>query len=212
MSQQEEHPVVFISYSHDDDEHSAWVEVLAGHLRQHGVDVIFDKWDLHLGKDLRFFMEHGLSKSRKVICVCSEKYVAKFNAGTGGVGYESNIITQDLLRHATLEYVLPIVRNNYTKTPTPIALGTKLYIDFSDESKYWDNYRHLLETIYERTRDKIPQLGPSPFASSLAEQISIQTKIDSLKYVSTSMSGNVSFDFADNNGIYPGHLKGSSAA
>ena len=176
MSQQEEHPIVFMSYSHDNDKHSAWVETLAGYLRQHGVDVIFDKWDLHLGKDLRFFMEYGLSKSRKVICVCSEAYVSKFNAGIGGVGYESNIITQDLLRNATMEYVLPIVRNNYSSTPTPIALGTKFYIDFSDESQFWEKYRTLLETIYERTRNKIPQLGPNPFTSSLSEQISIQTK------------------------------------
>lgn len=202
MSQQEEHPIVFISYSHDDDNHSAWVESLACYLRQHGVDVIFDKWDLSLGKDLRFFMENGLSKCRKVICVCSETYVAKFNAGVGGVGYESNIITQDLLRNVTGEYILPIVRNNYTKNPVPIALGTKFYVDFSDESKFWGNYRLLLEAIYGRTRDKIPQLGVNPFTTSLAEQISIQTKIDSLKYVSYSMFGKITFYFSDNDGIF----------
>ena len=61
-----ENPTVFISYSHDNDEHRAWVLKLATDLRYHGVNAILDQWDLRIGTDLRFFMENGLSASTLV--------------------------------------------------------------------------------------------------------------------------------------------------
>ena len=89
------HPKVFISYSWDtengDDEHKKWVRDLATKLRSHGVDVILDQFDLRLGDDLPFFMEQGLTISHLVICICSEKYTEKANAGKKGVGYEKRI-------------------------------------------------------------------------------------------------------------------------
>ena len=97
-----ENPTVFISYSHDNDEHKAWVLKLATNLRSHGVNAILDQWDLRLGTDLRFFMENGLSSSALVLCVCSENYVRKVDAGTGGSGYEGMIMTQGLLQNAFL--------------------------------------------------------------------------------------------------------------
>lgn len=51
----EEHPKVFISYSHDSEEHKNWVLKLATHLRDHGVDVVLDQWNVRLGDDLPFF-------------------------------------------------------------------------------------------------------------------------------------------------------------
>ena len=53
-------PSVFISYSHDDQNHKNWVRKLATNLRFHGVDVILDQFDLRIGTDLRFFMESDL--------------------------------------------------------------------------------------------------------------------------------------------------------
>ena len=39
-------PTVFISYSHDSKVHKQWVLELAQKLRQNGVDIIIDQWDL----------------------------------------------------------------------------------------------------------------------------------------------------------------------
>ncbi len=47
----EQNPKVFISYSHDSDEHKKWVLNLATKLRRHGVDAILDQWDLRIGQD-----------------------------------------------------------------------------------------------------------------------------------------------------------------
>lgn len=108
-----EHPKVFISYSHDSDTHKNWVLKLATDLRQHfGVDVILDQWDLRVGGDLSLFMEQGLSESSLVICICSDEYVRKANAGIGGSGYEKMILTQSLLKNTNIDYILPVVRCN----------------------------------------------------------------------------------------------------
>lgn len=43
-------PKLFISYSWSSPEHEQWVVDLAAELRESGVDVILDKWDLKEGK------------------------------------------------------------------------------------------------------------------------------------------------------------------
>ena len=55
-------PRVFISYSWTNQTHADWVYNLATKLRtEHGIDVIFDKWDLKPGHDLNYFMEQIVS-------------------------------------------------------------------------------------------------------------------------------------------------------
>lgn len=143
-----DNPTVFISYSHDDEKHKNWVLKLATDLRSHGVDAILDQWDLRLGADLRFFMENGLSASKLVLCICSETYVQKVNSGTGGAGYEGMIMSQPLLSNANSEFVISIVRNNSSAQKVPLAFGSKLYIDFSEDTQYVAKYMELLERIY----------------------------------------------------------------
>jgi len=52
-----ENPKVFISYSWSSPQHEQWIIHLAIELRQAGVDVILDKWDLKEGHDAIAFME-----------------------------------------------------------------------------------------------------------------------------------------------------------
>ena len=195
-------PNVFISYSHDSDEHKEWVLKLASDLRSHGVNTILDQWDLRLGSDLRFFMENGLSDANLVLCICSERYVKKVNSGEGGSGYEAMIMTQPLLQNANTEFVIAIVRNNSAVQKVPLAFGSKLYIDFSDDFQYVARYQELLERIYGEDSKKKPPLGKNPFSDDLGRQIEKKIKIDSVKYHSHSMSGTVVFRFDNNNGDY----------
>ena len=197
-----ENPTVFISYSHDSDEHNAWVLKLATDLRSHGVNAILDQWDLRLGTDLRFFMENGLSSSALVLCVCSENYVRKVNTGTGGSGYEGMIMTQGLLQNAKVEYVIPIVRNNPSGRKVPLAFGSKLYTDFSDDSKYVEKYQELLERIYGEDVKRKPALGKNPFSDKNANSITIMTDLEKTKYHNPLMEDSVSFDFKNNSGCF----------
>lgn len=195
-------PTVFISYSHDDKQHEAWVLKLASDLRSHGVNAILDQWDLRLGADLRFFMEHGLSASNLVLCVCSEMYVQKVNSGIGGAGYEGMIMSQSLLSNANSEFVISIVRNNSSPQKVPLAFGSKLYIDFSDDAQYIAKYWELLERIYGEDSKKKPPLGKNPFSARLSEAIAVKTEIEKALYHSPAMDGVVTFLFDNNDGVY----------
>lgn len=197
-----ENPTVFISYSHDNDEHKAWVLKLATDLRSHGVNTILDQWDLRLGTDLRFFMENGLSSSVLVLCVCSENYVRKVDSGTGGSGYEGMIMTQGLLQNAKAEYVIPIVRNNPSGRKVPLAFSSKLYTDFSDDSNYVARYQELLERIYGEDTKKKPPLGKNPFSEELSNDIRMKIAVESVQYSSPAMDGTIVFRFDNNNGRY----------
>src|SRR5436189_1823946 len=90
-------PRVFISYSHDTPAHKQWVLNVAIRLRQGGVDATLDQWDLRLGEDLARFMESGIRECDRVIVVLSVEYVRKANEGKGGVGYEKQIVTKQLI-------------------------------------------------------------------------------------------------------------------
>lgn len=198
----EENTIVFISYAHDSEEHKEWVKSLATRLRTHGVDVILDQWDLHIGQDLRFFMEQGVTKSKMVLCVCSENYVNKADSGIGGTGYESMIISRDLLKNVNLEYIIPIIRNNNSDNKLPICLGTKLYIDFSDDELFFENYRKLLERIYREDEKKKPALGKNPFSNDVSNEIIVKTNIDAIKYCAPGDNGVVTFEYDNNDHIY----------
>jgi len=93
-----ETPSVFISYSHDSHEHRRWVADLASKLMNNGVDVILDQWDLGLGDDAIKFMEHGVTKAKRVLMICTAPYVRKVNDGQGGAGYEGMIVTGELVQ------------------------------------------------------------------------------------------------------------------
>ena len=197
-----ENPTVFISYSQDSEEHKKWVLKLGTDLHSHGVKVILDQWDLRLGMDLRFFMENGLSESSLVLCICSEKYVQKVDTGVGGSGYEGMIMTQDLLRNANANYIIPIVRNNDSAQKVPLAFGSKLYIDFSDDNQYISKYQGLLERIYGEDLKRKPEFGKNPFSTDIAHQVEVKTEIEKIKYHSPGMDGTVNFDFDNNNKKY----------
>lgn len=197
-----DNPTVFISYSHDNEEHKAWVLKLASDLRRHGVNAILDQWDLHIGNDLRFFMENGLSSSKLVLCICSQNYVQKVNTGKGGSGYEGMIITQPLLTDANSDFIIPIIRNNNSIDKVPKAFGSKLYIDFSDDDKYVIKYSELLAHIYGEYGKRKPPLGENPFNGDLSKQIDIKTNLETVKYHSPGMEGTVIFRFDNNNGHY----------
>ena len=193
-------PKVFVSYSHDNEEHKEWVLQLAIRLRSNGVDIILDRWNLKLGSDLAAFMEQGLSKSQRVICICSEKYVTKANEGKGGAGYEKQIISAEYIQDQNSNWVIPLIRNNDTTKKVPIFLGGRQYIDFNDSNLY-SKYEELLRDILDEPVLPIPPIGKNPFKNikDFAKQRFIPSNE---KYVSPAVKGLVTFDYSNNNGRY----------
>lgn len=155
-------PTVFVSYSHDSQEHKKWVLDLATRLRNTGIDAALDQWDLRPGDDLPHFMERNLASSDYVVMVCTENYVTKANNGTGGVGYEKMIITADLLSRIDSNKVIPVIRQAGTNK-TPTFLKTKLYIDFSRSDEFEFSFDELVRAIHGAPLYKKPAVGNNPF-------------------------------------------------
>ncbi|MEB0100102.1 toll/interleukin-1 receptor domain-containing protein [Pseudomonas sp. CCI3.2] len=154
---------VFISYSHDSDEHKAWVLKLATDLRRNGLDAILDQWDLVLGSNLPRFMEQGLSGSEKVLVICTDNYIEKSNAGNGGVGYEGQILTAEIYRRQDSVKYIPLVRGVTAVVKTPTCFDGRLYSDFTDQDNYENNFNALIHNLYGVMLLPKPALGPSPF-------------------------------------------------
>lgn len=62
-------PKVFISYSHDSQQHKDWVLRLANELRTNGIDAKLDQWDLSPGQDIApsWLEAYGL----RIVCYSS---------------------------------------------------------------------------------------------------------------------------------------------
>ena len=155
-------PKVFISYSHDNQEHKKWVLDLATRLRGSGVDAIIDQWELRPGDDLPHFMEVHLADSDYIIMVCTDTYVDKANKGVGGVGYEKMIITADLLTNIDSNKIIPIIKQSGTHN-VPTFLKTKLFIDFSRDSDYEYSFDELVRTFHDAPLFEKPEIGNNPF-------------------------------------------------
>ena len=194
-------PNVFMSYSHDSDQHKDWVLKLATRLVANGVNVLLDQWDLTLGSDLPRFMESGLTSADRVLAICTEVYVEKANAGRGGVGYEKMILTAQLMQNVTADRIVPVIRANSLAQPLPVFLSSRVYIDFRDDLAYEIKYAELLRDIHGQQIKPRPQLGANPFTTfptPSAPLISFGPE----RYVSPASTGLVTFDYSNNNGRY----------
>ena len=155
-------PKVFISYSHDSSQHKRWVLEFAATIRERGVDAILDQWELRPGDDLPHFMEMQLDQADYVLMICTEKYVEKANKGTGGVGYEKMIMTASMLSRIDSNKVIPIIRQNGTKT-LPTFMSTKVYMDFSRDEDTEYNFDDLMRTLLNAPLFEKPAIGSNPF-------------------------------------------------
>ena len=164
-------PKVFISYSHDSDEHREWVLRFSTKLRQNGVDVILDRWDLGAGDDMTLFMEKGVRDSDRVLVICTDAYVRKADAGEGGVGYERMIITAQLVQDVGTAKFIPIIRRSSDTKKTPTFLETRIYIDFTDEDEFDEKFDDLLQEVSNARHLRKPPLGKNPYVNQSYTQV-----------------------------------------
>jgi TIR domain len=164
-------PTCFISYSHDSEEHKAWVRKLAKALISKGVKVTLDQWDLKLGMDLAHFMETGVRNAQTVLLIGTPRFADKANQGQGGVGYEKNIVTASIYNNlGDPTKFVPIVREgeDHTKALPTYLLG-KLGLDMRKDEEFDKKLEELIYHIYEESLNPRPGLGKKPkFSASNA--------------------------------------------
>lgn len=149
-------PRVFISYSWDSEEHKAWVKDLAVRLRNNGVDITLDDWQVKPATRLPHFMEKAVRENDFVLIVCTEGYRKKVEKRAGGVGYEGGIITGEILEIGNQEKFVPLLRSEEWLNSRPSWLAGANYLDFRGSPYQETAYARLLDTVFEL----LPQAPP----------------------------------------------------
>ena len=165
-----EGPKTFISYSWSAPDHEQWVIDLATQLVESGVEVILDKWDLREGADKYAFMEKMVTdlSMRKVVVVCDRIYAEKADGREGGVGTETQIISQEIYSQVDptdqeQKFVAVITEKDEQDQPyVPTFLKSRIYIDMSESGTSADAFERLLRWIYDQPLYKKPDKGKPP--------------------------------------------------
>lgn len=160
-------PRVFISYSHDSDEHRRNVLAFAQSLRGNGIDAVLDQY-VESDPPLSWpqWMTNQIDSSDFVILVMTPEYRLRFLGrqppGTGkGVRWESLIITSDLY-HEAREHVkfIPVLIADESPSciPSPLSLTTFYLVGSPPDFDLDRLLRHLLH----RPAAAPAALGPPP--------------------------------------------------
>ena len=163
-------PTAFITYSWDDEDHKAWVKGLAERLRGDGVDVLLDIWEVAPGGQMPEFMERGVADSDFVLVICTPGYRERSDERRGGVGYEGHIITSEMAVRGNHEKFIPILRWGTWGDggPTDAAaawIRGKRYIDMSGDPYSEEQYKELVQTLFD-VREEAPPIGEPPSIAS----------------------------------------------
>ena len=174
-----ESPKLFISYSWSNATHEQWVVSLATELRESGVDVILDKWDLKEGHDAVAFMEKMVTDPaiKKVAMITDKTYAEKADGRAGGVGTETQIISQEVYDNQKQDKFVAVVtqKDEQGKPYLPTYYKSRIYIDLSESEDYGENLEKLIRWIFDKPLLVKPELGPPPAFLDEKDGISLGT-------------------------------------
>lgn len=148
----ESRPCVFISYSHDSDEHRQRVLGLSERLRADGIETILDRY-VENGSPLEGWprwMLNGLDRATHVLCVCTETYYRRFRGhevpGKGkGVDWEGALITQELYdARSVSQKFIPVLATTADEPQVPEPLRAQTHYVIDSEDSYQGLYDALL--------------------------------------------------------------------
>lgn len=137
---------VFISYSWDSPLHKNWVQELTQELSKHNIDIIIDQKDLSPGKEATYFMENATLTSAVYIAICSTNYVYKADNRQNSVGYETTILTNEILERSGELNIIPIIRDNPSKK-RPRCFGSRYYVDMDHDNWKGESLMELVKAI-----------------------------------------------------------------
>lgn len=168
-------PKVFISYAWESDDLKDWVKNLAVELRNNGIDAKLDQWEIIPGDQMPHFMEKSVRENDYVFIICTPKYKLKSENRIGGVGYEGDIMTAEVLQNSNHRKFIPIVQSGEKDTSIPSWLKGKYFIDLSNDSHFEKNFEDLITTVFN-SREVAPKLGqiPSRFQKQVTNPIERQ--------------------------------------
>jgi tetratricopeptide (TPR) repeat protein len=156
-------PKVFISYSHDSDEHAARVRAFGASLSRDGCECRIDVFK-DTGQDWPAWMTRQLTEADFVLCVVTETYSRRF-AGNElpdvglGVGWEAGLIRRLLYGKKLLnERIFPVVLTGTDQQHIPLELQGYDYFLLDGQP----GYETLLRKLLNRPLHIAPETGTPP--------------------------------------------------
>lgn len=157
---------VFITYSWDSKEHKEWVKSLADSLISKGIMVFLDQYEISPGDSFTHFMEKSITKSDKVLVVLTPNYKEKSIERKGGVGYEQQIISGEIMSGMDRKKFIPLIRFGKYEEGDDCALPPHFKgistLDFRSHESEQESFDELLRAIYEEPKLVKPNLGTKP--------------------------------------------------
>lgn len=184
-------PTVFISYSHDSEEHAARVLALSNRLRQDGLDCILDQYVGAPDEGWPAWMDRNIKAADKVVMICTTTYYNRVMGteppGTGrGVKWEGNLIYNHIYHADTknTKFIPVLFQDGKVEyIPTPLQGSTFYRVDSPEgyESLYWrltDQYKAEQPTVGQirKRPDKKPVelFGPASGTQSAGASVASQ--------------------------------------
>jgi hypothetical protein len=155
---------VFISYSHDSDQHRKRVLALANQIREDGIEAWIDQYVHDPEEGWPMWMRNQVSEADRVLLVFTETYARRFLGkemqGIGlGVTFETVVATQALYqtgpRNAKFR---PVVFTEEDEQFIPLELRrfNRYRVDTPE------HYQNLLRWLHEAPRIVAPPVGQKP--------------------------------------------------
>lgn len=154
-------PTVFISYSHDSQEHKDRVLELADRLREDGIDCTIDQYEESPAEGWQRWMLNQVEAATFVLVACTEQYDRRFRGreavGKGkGATWEGGVIIQELYDdQGQNAKFIPIVftPEDANFIPSPLRSATSYRLNTGD------GYELLYSRLTNQPRTRKPELG-----------------------------------------------------
>ncbi len=153
---------IFVSYSHDSEEHKKWVLTLSNTLRQHGMDCWIDQYVTFVEEGWMLWMQQQIENADFVLLVCTQKYLDRFqkrsDGGAGkGVAWEGAILTQTFYEQfSTNKRLIAILPDDGNIEHIPLVLRAFPYFYIPS------GYEELLRHLTEQPKTSLPPIGNTP--------------------------------------------------
>lgn len=142
---------VFISYSHDTDEHSKEVLIFTNRLIEDGIDCVLDQFDTDPSEGWPRWMDNNIDSAEFVLMICTEIYynrvMLKEKKWNGlGVKWEGNLVYNHFYINGTLcDKFIPVIFEKKCGIYIPNPFRGKTYYCVDSDQGYEDLYRRLTE-------------------------------------------------------------------
>lgn len=180
-------PKVFISYAWTNDSYKEKVRDFAKNLMDDSIDVVIDIFDLKPGQDMNSFMEKSVNDASvtNVLILLNKEYAEKADGRMGGVGTETQILSNEVYKSVEQEKILPIIFEKGSKGEVykPAYLESRIHFDLASPEQFEREYVTLVKRLCGNEVSPKPNLGPRPKWVDENETVNyaIRGKIKSIK-------------------------------